>query len=224
MRWRNPVLGNIPPARFIPIAEETGLIVPIGEWVLEEACRHTQECLSAGGNAGVSVNVSSVQFARADFVDTVVRALAVTGLPPERLELELTETVVMQAMEDVAQKISNLRQIGVAISMDDFGTGYSSLGYLRQLRIDGLKIDRSFISNIPQDENAVSLTRALISLAHGLGMQVVVEGVETRDQLEAVRGMGCDIAQGYYLGRPVPGVVPVAGRAEMEAIQELALA
>ncbi len=222
LRWNNPVLGNVSPVRFIPIAEETGLIVPIGEWVLQEACRHTQECLSAGSNAGVSVNVSSVQFARSDFVDTVVRALALTGLPAARLELELTETVVMQAIDVVAQKVSNLRQIGVGISIDDFGTGYSSLSYLRKLRIDGLKIDRSFIRDIPHDPNAVSLTRALVSLAHGLGMQVVVEGVETRDQLEAVRGMGCDTAQGYYLGRPVPGVVPVAGMAEVEAIQEVA--
>ena len=210
LRWTNPELGTIPPSSFIPLAEETGLIVPIGTWVLEEACRQTRQRVSTGSAAGVSVNVSSVQFGRADFVDIVTGVLHRTGLPSHLLELELTETVVMHGLDDAAKKITCLREMGVSISIDDFGTGYSSLSYLQKLRIDNLKIDRSFIRDIPFDTNALSLTRALVSLAHGLGVEVVVEGVETREQLEAVREMGCDMAQGYYLGRPAPasGFVP----------------
>ena len=202
LRWDSHALGAIPPVKFIPIAEETGLIVPIGAWVLEEACRHAKRLFNAGSNTGVGVNVSNVQFGRADFVATVVDALARTALPPCLLELELTESVVMQSIEDSSGKIAYLREMGVSISIDDFGTGYSSLSYLQTLRIDSLKIDRSFIRNIPFDANALSLTKALVSLAHGLGMKVVVEGVENRDQFDAMRKAGCDLGQGYLLGRP----------------------
>ncbi len=207
LRWNSQALGSIPPAKFIPIAEETGLIVPIGAWVLEEACRHAKRLFESGSNTGVGVNVSNVQFGRADFVATVVDALAHTALPPCLLELELTESVVMQGVEDTARKIAYLRGMGVSISIDDFGTGYSSLSYLQTLRIDSLKIDRSFIRDIPFDANALSLTQALVSLAHGLGMKVVVEGLENRDQFDAMRKTGCDLGQGYLLGRPAPAAL-----------------
>jgi diguanylate cyclase (GGDEF)-like protein/PAS domain S-box-containing protein len=204
LRWNHPTLGLISPMKFIPIAEETGLIVPIGNWVLEEACRQTRKLCDAGYRAGVGVNVSSLQFSRPDFVDTVKEVLQRTGLSPLLLELELTESVVMQGVDDVAAKIRELRTLGISVSIDDFGTGYSSLSYLQKLRIDNLKIDRSFIRDVPNDPDALALTKALVSLAHSLGMKVVIEGVETRPQLEAIRAIGCDIVQGFLLGRPAP--------------------
>jgi diguanylate cyclase (GGDEF)-like protein/PAS domain S-box-containing protein len=204
LRWNHPSLGLISPAKFIPIAEETGLIIPIGNWVLEEACRQTKKLCDSGLRAGVGVNVSSVQFSRPDYVQTVTDVLHRTGLSPLLLELELTESVVMQGVEDVAGKIRELRTLGISVSIDDFGTGYSSLSYLQKLRIDNLKIDRSFIRDVPCDPDALALTKALVSLAHSLGMKVVMEGIETRQQLEAIRGIGCDIGQGFLLGRPEP--------------------
>jgi diguanylate cyclase (GGDEF)-like protein len=204
LRWTSPALGIIPPVKFIPIAEETGLIVPIGAWVLEEACRYAKSLFDSGSGVGVGVNVSSVQFGRPDFVDTVIGTLERTALPPCLLELELTETVVMHGLEDVVKRIAQLRDMGVSISIDDFGTGYSSLSYLQKLRIDSLKIDRSFVCDVPFDANALSLMQALVSLAHVLGMKVVVEGVETGLQLDTLRNIGCDMAQGYFLGRPAP--------------------
>jgi diguanylate cyclase (GGDEF)-like protein/PAS domain S-box-containing protein len=204
VRWNHPTLGLINPAKFIPIAEETGLIVPIGNWVMEEACRQTRKLCDSGLRAGVGVNVSSVQFSRPDFGSTVIEILRRTGLSPLLLELELTETVVMQGLDDVAAKIRELRTLGVSVSIDDFGTGYSSLSYLQKLRIDNLKIDRSFIRDVPNDPDALALTKALVSLAHSLGMKVVIEGIETRQQLDAIRAIGGDIAQGFLLGRPAP--------------------
>ena len=204
VRWNHPTLGLISPAKFIPIAEETGLVIPIGNWVLEQACRQTKKLCDSGLRAGVGVNVSSVQFSRPDFVDTVTDILRRTGLSPLLLELELTETVVMQGLDDVAGKIRELRTLGISVSIDDFGTGYSSLSYLQKLRIDNLKIDRSFIRDVPHDPDALALTKALVSLAHSLGMKVVIEGVETRQQLDAIRTIGGDIAQGFLLGCPAP--------------------
>lgn len=202
LRWNHPKLGLIPPMKFIPIAEEMGLIVPIGNWVLETACLRTKLLADSGSRVGVAVNVSNVQFARPDYIETVTTALRRTGLDPSLLELELTESVVMQGVDDVTGKIQELRKMGVSVSIDDFGTGYSSLSYLQKLRIDNLKIDRSFIRDVPGDRNALELTQALVSLAHSLGMKVVIEGIENRQQLEAVRSMGCDIGQGYLLGMP----------------------
>jgi diguanylate cyclase (GGDEF)-like protein/PAS domain S-box-containing protein len=207
VRWNHPTLGLIDPGKFIPIAEETGLIIPIGNWVLEEACRQTKKLCDSGVRAGVGVNVSSVQFSRPDYVETVIDILRRTEMSPLLLELELTETVVMQGLDDAAAKIRELRTLGISVSIDDFGTGYSSLSYLQKLRIDNLKIDRSFIRDVPNDPDALALTRALVSLAHSLGMKVVVEGVETKQQLDAVRGIGGDIAQGFLLGRPAPMII-----------------
>jgi diguanylate cyclase (GGDEF)-like protein/PAS domain S-box-containing protein len=209
VRWNHPTLGLISPGKFIPIAEETGMIVPIGNWVLEEACRQTRKLCDSGLRSGVGVNVSSVQFSRPDFVDTVIEILRRTGLSPLLLELELTETVVMHGLDDVAAKIRELRTLGISVSIDDFGTGYSSLSYLQKLRIDNLKIDRSFIRDVPNDPDALALTKALISLAHSLGMKVVVEGIETRQQLDAIRAIGGDMAQGFLLGRPAPAAESV---------------
>lgn len=216
LRWQNPVLGEVLPSKFIPVAEETGLIVPIGAWVLEEACTQSMRLGQQGSSAGVSVNVSGVQFGRTDFVDQVMEILARTGMSPRHLELELTETVIMHCITDAARKIARLRSEGVSVSIDDFGTGYSSLSYLQQLRIDNLKIDRSFIRDITSDPKALSLTNALVSLAHALNMKVIVEGVETSGQLEAAIKMGCDTAQGYYLGRPGPPFSASDGAARIE--------
>ena len=202
LRWNHPTLGNIPPGKFIPIAEETAFIVPIGTWVLEEACRKAAEWQADAPGVGVGVNVSLLQFARQDFVYTVTEILEKTGLPAHLLDLELTESVVMGNIEDTADKINQLRALGLSVSIDDFGTGHSSLSYLQQLPINTLKIDRSFIRNLASDPNAVSLTGALISMAHSLHMSVVVEGIETASQLDAVQLLGCDVGQGFFLGRP----------------------
>ncbi len=206
LRWNNPVLGNVAPNRFVPIAEETGMIVEIGEWALEQACRHGKRLLDCGVPAGVGVNVSSIQLARPEFVETVTAILLKTGLPPRLLDIEMTETAVMQGVEEVTAKLAKLRNLGVTISLDDFGTGHSSLSHLLKLRADHLKIDQSFVKSVPHDVGATSLTSGLVSLAHSLGMKVVIEGVENRQQLEAIRAMGCDIAQGYLLGRPAPAL------------------
>jgi diguanylate cyclase (GGDEF)-like protein/PAS domain S-box-containing protein len=204
LRWSHEGIGEIPPAKFIPLAEETGLIVPIGTWVLEEACRCGRRLMDSGSAAGIAVNVSIMQFCRPDFEDVVAAALAASGLPPQRLDLELTETVVTLGIDDVKRKIARLRSLGLTVSIDDFGTGYSSLNYLLQLHADNLKIDRSFLQNVPADRDAVAMMRGLISLGHSLGMKVVVEGVETATQMAAIQEMGCDVAQGYYLGFPAP--------------------
>lgn len=215
LRWNHPTLGSIPPAKFIPIAEETTLILPIGTWVLEEACRRALEWQTDSEGVGVAVNVSLLQFERSDFVLTVTGILQSTGLPPHLLDLELTESVVISDVEDTAEKITQLRALGVSVSIDDFGTGYSSLSYLQQLPINTLKIDRSFIRELATDPNAASLTGALISMAHSLSMKVVVEGIETLSQLEALRHLGCDVGQGFFLGRPAS--VPLLMRQSVAA-------
>jgi diguanylate cyclase (GGDEF)-like protein/PAS domain S-box-containing protein len=204
LRWNQRGFGEISPAKFIPVAEETGLIVPIGNWVIEEACRYGRRLLEAGSGAGIAVNVSIMQFRRPDFEDVIVAALDASGLPACRLDLELTETIVTLGIDDSRQKISRLRARGVTVSIDDFGTGYSSLNYLLQLHADHLKIDRSFLQNVPRDPEAVAMMQRLTSLGHSLGMKVIVEGVESRAQMEAVRAMGCDVMQGYFLGFPMP--------------------
>lgn len=202
LRWDHPALGTIPPLKFIPVAEETALIVPIGTWVLEQACRSASKWQADAEGVGVAVNVSLLQFARADFVETVTDILLKTGLNATLLELELTESVLMRNVEDTAEKVSRLRSLGVSVAIDDFGTGYSSLSYLQKLPINNLKIDRSFIKDIAFDSNAIALTGAMISMAHSLGMKVVVEGIETAGQLIAIQRLGCDIGQGFLLGMP----------------------
>jgi EAL domain-containing protein (putative c-di-GMP-specific phosphodiesterase class I) len=211
LRWNNPKLGAVPPDRFIPVAEESGLIVPIGTWVLEEACRQTAAWRDAGyGLNGVSVNVSAIQFGRPDFVDTVGEALHATGLDPKLLELELTESLVIRDVRESAHQMEKLRKLGVQISVDDFGKGYSSLSYLQRLPIDVLKLDRSFVEELKSSANNSSLVQGIVSLAHGLGIRVTAEGVETEQQLELVHSSGCDKVQGFLLGRPSPATTALA--------------
>jgi len=181
------------------------MIVPIGVWVLGEACRQSVAWQKAGGpRVKVAVNVSAMQFSRSDFVETVAQALSQSGLDPALLELELTESVVMRDLDESARQMDRLRALGVSISIDDFGTGYSSLSYLRRLPIDALKIDRSFLKELDRDANTIPLVQAVVTLAHGLGLTVVAEGVETRHQLESLRDVGCDRFQGFLLGEPAP--------------------
>jgi EAL domain-containing protein (putative c-di-GMP-specific phosphodiesterase class I) len=195
----------IAPSTFLPIAEETGLIVPIGEWVLKEACRQAS-CWQRdfGRSITVAVNVSVVQLRRPNFVETVVRALESSLLPPRLLELEITETILMDRFDGIAENLMSIRDLGMSISLDDFGTGYSSLSYLHKLPVNILKIDRSFLADIQPDRGALALIEGLTSLAHSLGKTVVVEGIETANQLKAIRLTGCDRAQGFLIGTPVP--------------------
>jgi len=201
VRWNHPERGRIPPLEFIPIAEDTGLIVPIGRWVLNEACR---EAVSWDNDMRIAVNLSPVQFREASLVDDIKLALKKTGLPPSRLELEITETVMMQNAEQTILKLTELNAMGVKISMDDFGTGYSSLNYLRNFSFDKIKIDRSFINELGKDNECDSIVRAIISLADCLSVSTTAEGVETSEQLDALREMGCEEAQGYFFSPPRP--------------------
>ncbi|ROH93818.1 bifunctional diguanylate cyclase/phosphodiesterase [Stagnimonas aquatica] len=203
VRWQSSE-GLIPPGRFIPLAEETGLIVPIGEWVLRTACAQARAWQRQGLPAlPVSVNLSPRQLARGDIAELVSEVLAETGLAPECLELEITESAVMQDGEKAAAMLARLRELGVLISMDDFGTGYSSLSYLQRFRVHCLKIDRSFLLAAPRDPDSASIVRAVISLAHSLGLRVLAEGIETAAHLEFLRSTRCDEFQGYYLCKPV---------------------
>jgi diguanylate cyclase (GGDEF)-like protein/PAS domain S-box-containing protein len=204
LRWNHPTLGLIPPDQFIPVAEETGLIVGIGQWVLHEACRQAVAWQALGhAPARVAVNVSPVQFGRSDFDAHVAAALKHSGLDPRWLELELTESLVMRDVEDSIAQMGRLRALGVSIAVDDFGTGYSSLSYLQRLPIDALKIDRTFVREI-HTTSGQAVAQAIIALAHSLKKRVVAEGVETNVQLEVLRELGCDHAQGYLFSRPVP--------------------
>jgi diguanylate cyclase len=200
LRWNHPERGLISPADFIPLAEETGLIVPIGEWALETACRTAMRWKEG---QWVAVNVSPVQFQQSDLPNVVASALARTGLPASRLEIEITESVFMEPVTRAAGILAKLRDLGVRIALDDFGTGYSSLSYLHTYRFDKLKIDRSFIDRLGQDDNASTIVRTIIGLAHDLGLAIVAEGVETARQLGIVQEFRCDLVQGYLLGRPM---------------------
>jgi diguanylate cyclase (GGDEF)-like protein len=205
IRWRHPERGLIAPDQFIPLAEESGLIVPIGEWVLREACRQARAWQAMGlPLVRVAVNISAVQFQRLDLVDTVRRALADAGADARHLEIELTETAVMTHPAESVEILERLSRMGVVISVDDFGTGYSSMSYLRRFPIDKLKIDRTFINNVMRSADDASIVRAIISLAHGLRLKVVAEGVETSDQVAFLHKLGCDQYQGFYFSRPVP--------------------
>ena len=203
MRWHHPVNGNIPPAVFIPLAEECGEIEALGTWAIEQACHDASQWHDG---AHVAVNLSAAQFHAdsADVVDVVSKALESTGLAPERLELEITESLLISDPEKVLDSLDRLSRLGVRVAMDDFGTGYSSLSYLWRFPFDKVKIDRAFVSEL-EDEGKVSLVVAsIISLAHSLGMRVNAEGVETEMQRAALRKLGCDELQGFLLGRPAP--------------------
>ena len=219
VRWQHPVRGLVPPLAFIPLAEETGLIVPLGRWVLETACRQAVRWHASrpgGPRRLMSVNLSARQFVQPDLVDQVDSILAETGMDPSLLELEITESVVMDQSEVGVRTLSRLRDMGVRLVLDDFGTGYSSLSYLRHLPLDTIKIDRTFVAGLDGQADR-SIVEAVISLAHGLRISVVAEGIETEEQFEMLRGMGCDVGQGYLFARPMPaaeaGRLLSAGRA-----------
>jgi len=207
VRWRHPELGVISPGKFIPIAEETGLIVPIGEWVLREACRQTKEWQDKGlPPIRVSVNLSSQQFERQDIVHTVSNILVDTGLSPKYLELEITETMTMDA-DKAIETLKKLEAIGVQIAIDDFGTGYSSLNYLKRFSIHRLKIDQSFVKDIMANPNDASIVGTIIAMAHRLGLKVIAEGVETKEQVDYLLNQECDELQGYYFSKPVESIL-----------------
>jgi diguanylate cyclase (GGDEF)-like protein len=205
IRWRHPTRGLVPPNTFIPVAEESGLIVEIGEWVMREACQQVRRWLDAGMTpVRVAVNLSAKQFRHVDLAAVVRSALSDAHLEPGYLELELTESAVMDDAEKSAATLQLLSTMGVHISIDDFGTGYSSLSYLRRFPLDKLKIDRSFVRDLMQNPDDASIVKAIISLAHNLRLRVVAEGVETAGQLAFLRELGCDQYQGYYCSPAVP--------------------
>jgi diguanylate cyclase (GGDEF)-like protein len=204
LRWHNPQLGQVSPARFIPIAEQTGLIVPIGNWVLRSACEQASAWRRAHGfQPRVAVNLSIRQFYQKDLVRTIEAALAGADLAADALELEITESIAMSRIDVVERLLAGIRALGVELSIDDFGTGYSSLAYLKRFPVQCLKIDRAFVHDLGRDADSEAIVRAIVALGHGLKMRIVAEGVETEMQLAMLRELGCDEAQGYLFARPV---------------------
>ncbi|MBM3358230.1 MAG: EAL domain-containing protein [Betaproteobacteria bacterium] len=205
IRWQNSEYGMVSPGRFIPLAEETGLIIPIGEWTLKAACAQNKQWQDAGlAPIRISVNLSARQFRERDLGETVARVLKETGLDARYLELELTESVIMHNPAEAIVTLQALRDTGVHLSIDDFGTGYSSLNYLKRFPVHRLKIDQSFVRDVTSDEDDAAIARAVITLGHALELKVIAEGVETKEQLEFLRASGCDEKQGYYFCKPLP--------------------
>ena len=222
IRWQHPEQGMIPPLRFIGVAEESGLIRPIGTWVLQEACRQSRRWQDAGmPPLPVAVNVSAAQFHQGDLLRVVREAVEAAGIAPACLELEITESVLMNEAEQVVEVIAALKAYGVTVAIDDFGTGYSSLAYLKRFRTDKIKIDRSFVQDVPHDGDDVAIVRAIIDIARNLNQRVVAEGVETRDQLEFLRHLDCPVVQGYYFSKPLPAADILANRQWWQAAQEV---
>ena len=206
LRWQHPQRGWVMPGEFISLAEDTGLILPLGQWVLETAC--AQLTLWAAmpdlAHLTLAVNVSARQFAQADMVAQVLAAVDAAGAPPERLKLELTESLLLDNAEDIIAKMTALRARGVGFSLDDFGTGYSSLSYLKRLPLDELKIDQSFVRDLLTDPNDAAIARTILALGQSLGLGAIAEGVETQGQRDFLAGLGCHHYQGYFFSRPVP--------------------
>jgi EAL domain-containing protein (putative c-di-GMP-specific phosphodiesterase class I) len=201
LRWQSPTRGAVSPLEFIPVAEDTGIITSIGEWVLRTACLEAATWLSA---RRVSVNVSAIQFKNPHFVTTVMSALGESGLDPQRLELEITESVMLDARGTALAMLQTLREIGVRVALDDFGVGYSSLGYLRSFPFDRIKIDQSFVRGASNDPVGHAIVRTIASLGQSLGMMTVAEGVETEEQMARITADGCTDVQGYLISRPIP--------------------
>ncbi|MGH8610540.1 MAG: GGDEF/EAL domain-containing response regulator [Gammaproteobacteria bacterium] len=205
VRWQHPELGLVSPAQFVPLAEESGLIVPIGEWVLREACKECKAWQHWGPRPlGIAVNVSSVPFKKGGLLQVLRSALETSGLEASQLVIELTESVLMESAAANIRMLQELKAVGVRLAIDDFGTGYSSLSYLKRFPLDELKIDRSFMSDIPSDRDNAAIASAIIAMAHTLGLKVVAEGIETGDQLEFLKAKLCDEFQGYLFSRPLP--------------------
>lgn len=204
IRWQHPDKGLIPPSEFIPIAEETGLIFKLGEWILQTACWQTRQWLDLGFDLTVSVNLSAKQLNQKNLLDIVKETLKQTRLPAQNLMLELTESMMMSNVEAHIEELQKLKKLGVHVSIDDFGTGYSSLSYLKRLPIDELKIDKSFVDDIDGDENDRDIVRSIISLAHNLRLKVIAEGVEQQSQVDFLKDNGCDVIQGYFYSKPLP--------------------
>ncbi len=204
IRWESPELGMISPSIFIPLAEETGLIMQIGEWALREACKANKSWQNLGYRPiSVAVNLSPKQFRHQDLSQLIATVLSETGLEAKYLELEITETAVMDNVEAAVSKLHEIHKMGVSIAVDDFGTGYTSISYLKQFPINVIKIDQSFVKGIPQNQDDVAITSAVIALAHNLGIKVVAEGVETAEQLQCLADHQCDWVQGYFLSKPL---------------------
>ncbi len=207
VRWEHPGRGLLLPKEFIPLAEETGLIVPLGRWVLREACRQVgslNERHPRGEPLVMGVNVSAVQIARADLVEDVARVLEDSALPPHALKLEVTESAAVEDAEAAAATLGALKEMGVRIAIDDFGTGHSSLSRLRNLPVDALKIDRSFVGGLGLNPKDTAIIGSVIGLAKALGLAVAAEGIETDDQATRLRALGCDLGQGYHFAKPLP--------------------
>jgi EAL domain-containing protein (putative c-di-GMP-specific phosphodiesterase class I) len=205
LRWHHPERGIIPPLEFIPIAEMNGLIIPIGEWILNEASRQARQWqLDGHPPVSISVNLSAVQMRQANIVQTVRQALHSAGLEARYLELELTESLLFENIDTVLTQLFILKEIGVKLSIDDFGTGYSSLSYLKRLPIDKLKIDKSFVANLADDHDSRAIALAIVSMAHSLRLTVTAEGIEDSAQVQILTDMHCDDGQGYLYARPMP--------------------
>jgi EAL domain-containing protein (putative c-di-GMP-specific phosphodiesterase class I) len=208
VRWDPPEHGLLTAGKFVPLAEDTGLIVPIGRWVLQEACRQArawQRRHPSDPPPAVFVNLSAKQLQDPDLAQTVARTTRHTGLDPRCLELEITEDAAMADAPVTATVLEELKSLGLRVAIDDFGTGYSSLSYLERFPVDSLKVDRSFVESLDQDPGTTALVKAMIDLAHTLGLRVIAEGVETEEQLRRVRNLGCDLAQGDHFSRPLSG-------------------
>jgi diguanylate cyclase (GGDEF)-like protein/PAS domain S-box-containing protein len=205
LRWQHPERGLVPPDQFVPLAEETGLIVPIGRWVLQEACRQAREWRDGGPALVMSVNISSRQFQHPGLVDDVAQALRAADLPASDLRLEITESVAMEAGVATVETLQALKGLGVTLAIDDFGTGYSSLAYLKRFPVDTLKIDRSFVDGLGQDPQDTAIVRSVITIAKTLNLAVTGEGIENLEQFEELRALACDEGQGFYFARPTPG-------------------
>src|SRR6185312_14828008 len=208
VRWHHPTLGFLPPAEFIPLAEDTGVIEELGAWVMQTACAEAGRWVADGfDEIRIAINVSTREFRNPNFYERMVETLARTGLAPQRLELELTETTIMENTQSAVELLRKIRQLGVKIAIDDFGTGYSSLSYLKRLPIDTLKLDRSFVNGATSDPDDAALVMAVITLAHNLRLKVMAEGVETEEHLRFLRLLRCDGGQGYLFGKPMPAAV-----------------
>jgi EAL domain-containing protein (putative c-di-GMP-specific phosphodiesterase class I) len=217
IRWHHPVHGKIAPAHFISVAEDTGLIVPLGEWVLRRAC---MDAVKWKVPLIVAVNLSPAQFRDGDIVKVVAQVLDETGLPPERLELEITENLLINDTDEVLQKLKTLRSLGVAIAMDDFGTGYSSLSYLARFPFSKIKIDRQFIRTMTQDPAVKTIVKTIIALGKSLGMTITAEGVETIEQATLLREFGCPQVQGFLYSQPIPAAEASHPKAKISTIRK----